>query len=87
MPECPYAAIFPEDEVPSAYKAKGGEYQSMPAGTAGFTTEYRGKNHDGEPVVLKSTRILQAGMVLDLTPDIEENKKFFKDGSGYQAAG
>src|SRR5215212_8325448 len=26
VPECPYAAIFPEDEVPAAYTAKGGEY-------------------------------------------------------------
>ena len=26
VPECPFAAIFPEDEVPSAYTAKGGEY-------------------------------------------------------------
>ena len=25
IPECPFAAIFPEDEVPTAYKAKGGE--------------------------------------------------------------
>ena len=25
VPECPFAAIFPEDEVPSAYQAKGGE--------------------------------------------------------------
>ena len=28
IPECPYAAIFPEDEVPAAYAAKGGEYIS-----------------------------------------------------------
>ncbi len=85
--ECPFAAIFPEDEVPSAYKAKGGEYQSMPAGTPGFSTEYHGKNHEGEPVVLKYTRILQAGQIVDLTPDIAANQKFFKDGPGYQAAG
>ena len=29
VPECPYVAIFPEDEVPSAYTAKGGEYISQ----------------------------------------------------------
>lgn len=26
VPECPFHAIFPADEVPSAYKAKGGEF-------------------------------------------------------------
>jgi len=28
IPECPYGAIFPEDDVPSSYKAKGGEFIS-----------------------------------------------------------
>ena len=41
IPECPYAAIFTEDEVPSAYKAKGGEVQAMPVGTAGFDGQVR----------------------------------------------
>jgi len=58
IPECPYEAIFPEDEVPSEYAAKGGEYQSMPAGTAGFDTVYDGENHHGEPVHLEHTRRL-----------------------------
>lgn len=87
VPECPYAAIFPEDEVPSEYKAKGGEYQSMPAGTAGFDTVYDGTNHDGEAVHLESTRILEAGEVVDLTEDIAANGKFFQEGPGYTAAG
>ncbi len=29
VPECPFDAIFPEDEVPTAYKAKGGELISQ----------------------------------------------------------
>lgn len=85
VPECPWAAIFPEDEVPSAYRAKGGEYQSMPAGTPGFTTEYDGKNHDGEDVHLDTTRILAAGDVVDFTPDTAPNAAFFKEGPGYDA--
>ncbi len=85
VPECPYAAIFPEDEVPSAYKAKGGESISMPVGTAGFTAVYDGTNHDGEAVHLTATRILAAGEVVDLTPDIAANAAFFKDGPGYSA--
>ena len=48
IPECPYEAIFTEDEVPSDFAAKGGEYQSMPAGTAGFDTAYSGENAQGE---------------------------------------
>lgn len=83
--ECPVSAIFPEDEVPSAYKAKGGETQSMPVGTAGFTEAYDGKNHDGEPVHLAATKKLAAGDVVDLTPSIKANADFFKSGPGYNA--
>lgn len=87
VPECPYAAIFPEDEVPSAYKAKGGEYISQPTGTAGFTEVYDGTNHEGEAVHLEATRILKAGEVVDLTEDIKPNYEFFSSGPGYQAMG
>lgn len=87
VPECPYSAIFPEDDVPSAYKARGGEYLSMPVGTDGFATEYNGTNHDGDDVHLEGTRILAAGEVVDLTPDIEPNGNYFKDGPGYKSAG
>lgn len=87
VPECPYSAIFPEDEVPAAYKAKGGEYLSMPAGTAGFSTVYDGTNHDGEAVHLEGTKILAAGEVVDLTKDIPENARYFKEGPGYSSAG
>lgn len=85
VPECPFLAIFPEDEVPAAYKAKGGEYISMPVGTSGFNTEYNGTNHDGEPVHLTATRVLAAGEVVDLTPDTPVNAAFFKEGPGYDA--
>jgi ferredoxin len=84
--ECPYLAIFPEEEVPAAYVAKGGEYLSMPVGTAGFSTVYEGTNHDGDAVHLEATRILDAGEVVDLTPDIPKNREFFSDGPGYSAA-
>lgn len=86
VPECPYAAIFPEDDVPSAYKAGSGVYQSMPVGTPGFETEYSGTNHNGEEVHLTATRVLTAGQVVDLTPDIAQNSNFFKNGPGYSAA-
>lgn len=87
VPECPYSAIFPEDEVPTAYKAKGGERQSMPVGVSGFATAYDGTDHDGVEVHLEGTRILAAGEVVDFTADTEANADFFKSGPGYKAAG
>jgi ferredoxin len=84
--ECPFAAIFPEDEVPAAYKAKAGDRLSKPVGTAGFDEAYEGANHDGDPVHLTATKTLNAGEVVDMTPDIEVNAAFFKEGPGYNAA-
>lgn len=81
VPECPFDAIFPEDEVPSAYKAKGGELISY----IGLTGHYEGTDHHGNPVVLDSTRPLQSGEVVDLTNQIEINKQYFTEGPGYKA--
>ncbi|KAF0112317.1 MAG: putative ferredoxin [Chloroflexi bacterium] len=83
--ECPFNAIFPEDEVPSAYKAKGGERLSMPSGTVGFPEAFDSKNHDGDSVHLEATRVLATGEVVDLTPAITTNADFFKSGPGYNA--
>lgn len=85
VPECPFAAIFPEDEVPSAYKAKGGEKIAAAEGTAGFMETYSGTNHNGDPVHLKATRTLKPGESVDLTPEIAVNAKYFKDGPGYSS--
>jgi NAD-dependent dihydropyrimidine dehydrogenase PreA subunit len=87
VPECPWDAIFPEDEVPANYRAKGGEKLSMPIGTAGFSEVYDGSNHDGDAVHLEGTKTLVAGEEVDLTPDIESNAAFFSEGPGYNAAG
>jgi ferredoxin len=81
VPECPYEAIFPEDEVPSAYVAKGGEYISR----VGLSGHYEGVNHHGEKVVLDCVRQLTKGETVDLTPDIQENYRYFKEGTGYKA--
>jgi ferredoxin len=87
VPECPWSAIYSEDDVPSAFKAKGGELLSMPKGTAGFTEVYNGKNHDGDAIHLEATRKLAAGEVIDLTPAKAANAAYFKDGPGYKSAG
>jgi hypothetical protein len=84
VPECPYEAIFPEDEVPDAYTARGGEVISLPAGS-GLTGSWSGPNHHGLSVTLKHTRVLEAGEVLDLTEDIQPNFDFFTAGMGYDA--
>jgi ferredoxin len=81
VPECPYAAIFPEDEVPSSYSAKGGEYINR----IGLAGHYEGENNKGESVVLDSVKKLEAGEKINLTEDIKANYAYFKEGPGYGA--
>ncbi|HWS23823.1 MAG TPA: ferredoxin family protein [Anaerolineales bacterium] len=79
VPECPYDAIFPEDDVPSAYKAKGGEFINR----VGLTGAYSNKDHNGNAVNLNSTRKLEAGEVVDLTDSTQQNADFYSKGPGY----
>jgi ferredoxin len=81
IPECPFGAIFPEDEVPAAYTAKGSEYVSK----VGLTGHYEGVNHNGNKVTLDSVRQLAAGEGINLQEDIGANYDFFKTGPGYGA--
>jgi len=81
VPECPFGAIFPEDEVPAAYTAKGGEYINK----IGLSGHFEGSNHHGKTVVLETTKQLAAGETVDLTPDIKVNGDFFTAGPGYSA--
>jgi len=85
IPECPYEAIYTEEEVPAAYSAKGDEVLSMPVGTAGFDQPWSGENQYGEAVEVKATRTLEAGETVDLTGDIQPNYDYFTDGPGYGA--
>ena len=86
VPECPFAAIFPQDEVPSSYKARGGEKLAAPEGTPGFEEVYDGTNHHGDAIHLNATKTLKPGDTVDLSPDIDANAKYFKDGPGYKSA-
>ena len=81
IPECPFEAIFPEDEVPSAYKAKGGEFISK----VGLVGHYEGSNPHGVKVVLETVKKLEAGEVVDLTEDTQPNYDYFTKGPGYSA--
>jgi NAD-dependent dihydropyrimidine dehydrogenase PreA subunit len=81
VPECPYAAIFPEDEVPAAYTAKGGEFISR----ADLSGQYEGTDHHGKAVALKAAKQLAKGESVDLSVDIQANYDYFKKGPGYSA--
>lgn len=81
VPECPFVAIFPEDEVPAAYTAKGGEFISR----VGLSGHYEGENHNGKHVTLDTVKQLAAGEVVNLRDDIQSNYDFFKSGPGYGA--
>jgi len=79
VPECPYEAIFIEDEVPDAYEAAGGEYISR----VGLDGHYEATDHYDESVVLDTVKKLEEGEIVDLTDDIQPNYDFFTDGPGY----
>lgn len=79
IPECPFGAIFPEDEVPEVFTAKGGEYINRKA----LTGHYEGTNQHGKPVILETVRVLDSGEVVNLREDIQENYEFFQKGPGY----
>ena len=85
-PECPFSAIMPIDDCPTAYTAKGGERLSMPAGTPGFTEPFDRLDHNGDAVQFPATRQMEPGEVVDLTPAIEINAAYFNEGPGYSAA-
>ena len=81
VPECPYEAIFMEDEVPDAYEAVGGEYFSR----LGLDGHYEGTDTHGDLVILDNVRQLEEGEIVDLTSDIQINYNFFDEGPGYNA--
>jgi ferredoxin len=74
VPECPFSAIFPADEVPTAYRAIGGEFINR----SDLTGQYHSRNHYGEPVVLETTKVLAAGEVVNLTASILENENYYR---------
>ncbi len=74
VPECPFHAIYPEDEVPSAYQAKGDELINQP----GLTGHYESTNHRKEKIVLNTTRALAPGEIVDLRESIKVNYAFYK---------
>jgi len=85
VPECPYEAIFPEEEVPFDFEAPAGLWI---AGTAAMYPD--GQKLENAQVGEHTVNVLNAkqlagGEILDLTEDIEANYDFFSDGPGYDA--
>jgi ferredoxin len=74
IPECPYSAIFHEEDVPSAYEAKGGELINR----ADLKDHYEGVSHRGAAIVLETTRVLASGEVLDFRDSIRLNREFHR---------
>jgi len=74
VPECPFNAIFHEEEVPCAYLAQGNEVINKP----GLTGYYESINHRKEKIVLESTRVLNAGEIVDLRSNIKSNYDFYQ---------
>lgn len=76
VPECPFSAIFHEDDVPAAFQAAGGEILNR----VGLAGHYEADDHHGGRVVLKTTAQLSAGQVLDLRDAIELNRRYSASG-------
>lgn len=85
IPECPFHAIFPKDDVPASFVSDTPKILSKPKGTPGCDQPYDGHTYQGEPVHLEYTRVLNPGESIDLTLDIDVNAAFFTDGPGYEA--
>jgi ferredoxin len=84
IPECPYEAIFPEEEVPFDFVAKEGQWivntkELLPEGQP-----YEGQV-DGHDVKVLNALQLKGGEEFDFTEDIPPNYEFFTEGPGYDA--
>jgi ferredoxin len=85
VPECPYEAIFPEEEVPFDYSAPAGVWiantaELLPGGKSLVNADI-----DGHTVNVLNAKQLSGGEILDLTEDIPANYDFFSEGPGYKA--
>ena len=85
VPECPYEAIFPEEEVPFDYQVRPGQWivntkELLPDGVPLVSAEI-----DGHTVNCLNAKQLAGGEILDLTEDILPNYDFFSEGPGYAA--
>lgn len=88
VPECPYEAIFPEEEIPVDFVVQdihdGGTWIAMKK------EDMAGEQLKDATVGEHTVNVLNAvkiapGTELDLSEDIEPNYDFYVDGPGYDA--
>ena len=84
VPECPYEAIFPEEDVPFDHEALPGQWITNTKDLLTDGQPFEGEV-DGHEVKLLNAKQLAGGEILDLTEDIEPNYDFFISGPGYDA--
>ncbi len=88
VPECPYEAIFPEEEVPFDFavqdKHGGGTYIALKKEDFDGV-KLDGVELEGHTVNVLNAKLVPTGEVLDLTEDIMANYDFFSEGPGYDA--
>lgn len=88
VPECPYEAIFPEEEVPVDFVVQdihdGGTWIAMKKEDMAGEPLVNATVGDHTVNVLNAVKI-KPGEELDLSEDIEPNYDFFVDGPGYDA--
>ena len=84
VPECPYEAIFPEEEVPFDLEVGAGIWITHTKELLPDGQPFEGEI-EGNEVKLLNAKELASGQVLDLTEDIEPNYDFFASGPGYDA--
>ena len=84
IPECPYEAIFPEEDVPFDFEAPPGVWITNTKGLLPDGQPFEGEV-EGHEVKVLNAKQLAGGEILDLTEDIEPNYDFFVSGPGYDA--
>ncbi|MEM7801239.1 MAG: ferredoxin family protein [Chloroflexota bacterium] len=89
VPECPYEAIFPEEEVPFDFEVQdthdGGTWVAHLKEVYPDGEQLAGVEIGGQTVHVLNAKKIEPGVVLDLTEDIEPNYNFFEEGPGYDA--
>ncbi|MCA9937404.1 MAG: ferredoxin family protein [Anaerolineales bacterium] len=84
VPECPYEAIFPEEDVPFDYKAQPGQWIANTKELLPDGVPLKGEI-EGHEVNVMNAKQLAGGEILDLTEDIPANYDFYSMGPGYGA--
>jgi len=84
VPECPYEAIFPEEEVPFDFELAAGVWITNTKDLLPDGQPFEGEV-DGHDVKVLNAKQAAGGEIVDLTEDIIPNYDFYSEGPGYDA--